>query len=476
MSLPSCNVAVGIYRFEPMVGTMCSPSPARLRASARRGSFESVPYRYFKSASLGLNPKLASNDSFLLFFEGVACFDFGLCLAILSFKVNVDPTIHFQWNAHFTEQLSNHGSFRRRVDPATANTISRFRDELPAAESIASVRLIESQAALAYWSAWRTLPINFPKKDLRRVPDHWRSFGARISPLTGSPRLSVNPPNAMLNYLYAVLESEARLAAVALGLDPGLGVLHADTANRDSLALDLLEPVRPQVDSYLLEWITKQTLRKEWFVEQANGNCRLTAALALQLSESAVAWGRAVAPIAEWVAQALWDSICKPPSELQKLPTRLTQRHRTEGRGKEVAPSAIPKAKIQRVCRGCGAATKRGRHCRKCAKEVSGQKLTELAKKGRIVTLDTAAQRKRSETQRGHEAAKREWRDSSSPNTIDYEKYDKEIRPSLASVTIAPIASTLGVSEPYAALIRAGRRRPHPRHWQMLAELGGVTR
>jgi CRISPR/Cas system-associated endonuclease Cas1 len=33
----------------------------------------------------------------------------------------------------------------------------------------------------------------------------------------------------MLNYLYAVLESEARLAASALGLDPGLGVMHADT-------------------------------------------------------------------------------------------------------------------------------------------------------------------------------------------------------------------------------------------------------
>jgi len=33
----------------------------------------------------------------------------------------------------------------------------------------------------------------------------------------------------MLNYLYAVLESEARFAAAALGLDPGLGVLHVDS-------------------------------------------------------------------------------------------------------------------------------------------------------------------------------------------------------------------------------------------------------
>ena len=87
------------------------------------------------------------------------------------------------------------------------------------------IRLIESQAALAYWSAWRTLPINFPKIDLRRVPAHWLGFGARISPLTASPRLAANPPNAILNYLYALLEAEARLASASLGLDPGLGGL-----------------------------------------------------------------------------------------------------------------------------------------------------------------------------------------------------------------------------------------------------------
>ena len=126
------------------------------------------------------------------------------------------------------------------LDTTTADTIARFGAELPDAGNIASIRLIEAQAALAYWTAWRTLPITFPKIDIAQIPAHWLNLGTRISPLTGSPRLSVNPPNAMLNYLYAVLESEARLAATALGLDPGLGVLHADSGNRDSLALDLI--------------------------------------------------------------------------------------------------------------------------------------------------------------------------------------------------------------------------------------------
>src|SRR5450631_904859 len=117
------------------------------------------------------------------------------------------------------------------LDTTTADTIARFRAEVPTRDSITTIRLIESQAARAYWSAWSTLPINFPKNQLRRVPEHWRTFGARVSPLTGSPRLAANPPNAILNYLYALLESEARLAAAALGLDPGLGVLHFDAPN-----------------------------------------------------------------------------------------------------------------------------------------------------------------------------------------------------------------------------------------------------
>ncbi len=148
------------------------------------------------------------------------------------------------------------------LDTLTADTIARFKAELPTADTIPTIRLIESQAARAYWSAWSTLPVNFPKNDLPRIPTHWLSFGGRVSPLTGSPRLAANPLNAILNYLYSVLESEARLAAAALGLDPGLGVLHTDTSARDSLACDLMEPIRPHVDAYLLDWITRQPLRR----------------------------------------------------------------------------------------------------------------------------------------------------------------------------------------------------------------------
>lgn len=139
----------------------------------------------------------------------------------------------------------------------SADVISRYRAELPTADTLERIRLIEARGAAVYWSLWRNLPVTFPKKDEPRVPDHWRTFGARFSPLTGSPRVAVNPANAMLNFLYSLLASESRLAAAALGLDPGLGVLHLDTAARDSLAYDLMEPSRTTVDAFLVDWITR---------------------------------------------------------------------------------------------------------------------------------------------------------------------------------------------------------------------------
>ena len=137
------------------------------------------------------------------------------------------------------------------------------------------------------------------------MPEHWCTFGTRKSLITGSPRLATNPPNAILNYCYALLESEARLAAVAVGLDPGIGMLHVDTPNRDSLACDIMEAVRPSVDAWLLDWIMREPFRRSDFFEERNGNCRLLKTLTSKLSETMSVWGKLVAPWAEYVARTL---------------------------------------------------------------------------------------------------------------------------------------------------------------------------
>jgi CRISPR-associated endonuclease Cas1 len=361
------------------------------------------------------------------------------------------------------------------LDSATANMIAGFRAEIPTAESIVTIRLIESQAALAYWSAWRTLPIRFPKNDLGRTPDHWCSFGARISPLTGSPRLAANPPNAILNYLYAVLESEARLAAAALGLDPGLGVLHVDAQARDSLACDLMEAARPQVDAHLLDWITRQPLKREWFFERQDGNCRLMGPFALRLSETAPTWGRAVAPIAEWVAQTFWSSSKKPANKKENVPTRLTQRRRSEGRGKNFAAQSKSVPRREKICEVCGAEGVQNRYCRSCGVEVSRETMVRVALIGHSKPKTSRVKSRISKTLSDHAVANSWWSLSSLPAWLNKEFYVQRIQPQLKTVRVREIAQAMQVSQPYAALIRLGRRRPHPRHWQLLARLVGVS-
>jgi CRISPR-associated endonuclease Cas1 len=360
------------------------------------------------------------------------------------------------------------------LDSSTADAIAQFRAELPTADSVGSIRLIEAQAAGAYWSSWRNLPIDFPRNDLHRVPGHWRTFGARISPLTGSPRLAANPPNAILNYLYAVLEAEARLAAAALGLDPGMGVLHVDAQARDSLACDLMEAARPQVDAYLADWITRQPLKREWFFEERNGNCRLMGPFAMRLSETGVIWGRAVAPIAEWVAQAMWNSSQRSVRKKDVVPTRLTQRRRIEGRGNNFAAQADPVPHRKKICEVCGVEGVQNRYCRSCAVDVSREKMAQVALIGHSKPKTSSVKARISKTLSDHAVANSWWSRSSLPAWLNEEYYIQKIQPQLSRLKVREIAEAMQVSQPYAALIRLGRRRPHPRHWKALAKLVGV--
>jgi len=356
---------------------------------------------------------------------------------------------------------------------AAAQTIASFRCLLTSANSIQEIRQIESQAAQAYWSTWRTLPVNFPTADLRRVPEHWRTFGTRKSPITGSPRLAVNPANAMLNYMYALLESEARLAAASLGLDPGIGFLHVDTDARDRLACDLMEAGRPQVDAFLLDWIIKQPLRREWFFEQRDGSCRLMASFASRLSESAPAWRQTVAPVTEWVSRVLWSTFKQHRRTLP--PTHLTQSRRREGKGKPHLHISAP-PRPPRLCRSCGKQVTAGyQRCGSCKLAVCREELVKAARKGRVASHSPEAEAKRGEGRRRHAAAIKAWKPSHQPAWLKQDTYLGEVQPRLAQVAIRAIRTVLGISKSYATNIRSGTRMPHPRHWKTLARLVGVS-
>jgi CRISPR-associated endonuclease Cas1 len=354
-------------------------------------------------------------------------------------------------------------------DLTAAVAIREIRSELAEVESIDALRLVESKGAKVYWSAWRSLPIAFPRKDLPHVPDHWQIFGARVSPLTGSPRLAANPVNAILNYLYAILEAESRLAAATLGLDPGIGVLHVDTPSRDSLACDLMEPIRPEVDKFVFDWLKSVPLSRSNFFEERDGNCRLMAQFAERLSQTAPTWARLVAPVAEWFAQELFRSSAARPLQ---LPARLTQRHRREAKGADSLPRLASAVKPTNVCRTCGKELDRrsNRFCVQCGEAESVERMAAVAQLGREVSHGARSEAKRSATQKINTQAAWDWDPSSNPNWLTADFYSKNIRPRLQLKSSSAIGKLLGVSRAYANEVRKGRM-PHPRHWMSLAEL-----
>jgi CRISPR-associated endonuclease Cas1 len=352
-----------------------------------------------------------------------------------------------------------------------ANSISSFRSQVDCAKETSTIRQCESLGAKAYWAAWRDIPVGFPRNELQRVPRHWQVFGTRESPLTNSPRLAVNPANAILNYLYAIPEAEARLAATALGLDPGLGVLHADSRTRDSLACDLMEPVRPLVDSYLLDWLTRGPLKREWFFEQRDGNCRLMGSFAQTIAETALSWRSAVAPYAERAASIFWASAKSASNHLSPA-TRLTQSYRKMAKATQPVRSVPEVPQAPTLCKLCGTPIMgRQKVCSECAPTNSKEALIEAAHKGRIAAQTPKVLARLAEKQRSHQIAQRNWNPADQPNWLNSAAYDAKIQPRLADETISTIALTLGVSLPYASDIRSGRRRPHPRHWLSLARI-----
>ena len=77
-----------------------------------------------------------------------------------------------------------------------------------------------------------------------------------------------------------------------MGLDPGMGMLHADQRNRASLTLDVIEPVRPQVDALVLAMLRTKVFTLKDFFETREGNCRLMPAITKALGEQAPAMTR----------------------------------------------------------------------------------------------------------------------------------------------------------------------------------------
>ncbi|MDA8311416.1 MAG: CRISPR-associated endonuclease Cas1 [Actinomycetota bacterium] len=198
--------------------------------------------------------------------------------------------------------------------PAVADTIRGLADAMDEATDVDEARQLEASAAALYFNAWCGHPattLRFVRSDAQRVPGHWPIFDGRRSVLTKgtSNRKAAQPLNAILNLAYSLAGIEARLACEAVGLHPGLGFVHSDEPRRASLALDLLEPVRPDVERFCLGLVAERTFTRRDFVERSDGSIRIAPVLVQELAARMPMWATAVAPWAEQLAHLLGRAV-----------------------------------------------------------------------------------------------------------------------------------------------------------------------
>lgn len=354
---------------------------------------------------------------------------------------------------------------------------------LPKATTIEKVGLIESACAAVYWSCFTDIELRFARKDSKRIPAHWRRFGPRASAITGGPRLASSPPNAALNYMNALAEVECRVALLALGADPGLGIIHRDAPSRDSFALDLIEVVRPWIESLLLNLIASRVFSKSDFYETERGVFRVGAGLARQLAETMPAWRNLVASHAEHVVGLIASS----GKRRIRVPSKLTQVNRSAGRPYRKAErqartrERIAERMVSRRCVECGTVLSgRGIHCPDCLLTVRSEEF-ERARTKAIATLKSL-RRQGSDPSHGGRAASKRARtlarhqeeaktfEAASEDLPTDEVFVREILPTLQSIPIRAMAEATGLTRSYCSMIRKGRV-PHARHWPALAAL-----
>lgn len=92
-----------------------------------------------------------------------------------------------------------------------------------------------------------------------------------------SRRPPLDPVNALLSFLYTLLVHDVTAALEGVGLDPAVGFLHRDRPGRPSLALDLMEELRPMLaDRLVLSLINRRQIRPRDFLIRENGAVQLT--------------------------------------------------------------------------------------------------------------------------------------------------------------------------------------------------------
>ncbi len=142
------------------------------------------------------------------------------------------------------------------------NQITLSFDKIKTETDLDALRGIEGAAASLYFDAFDDMILN--QKD-----DFYFHDRSRRPPMDNV--------NAMLSFGYSLLANDCAAALNGVGLDVYAGFIHRDRPGRKSLALDLMEELRPiLVDRFVLTLINNRQIKKEHFVKSENGAVTFT--------------------------------------------------------------------------------------------------------------------------------------------------------------------------------------------------------
>jgi CRISPR-associated protein Cas1 len=148
-------------------------------------------------------------------------------------------------------------SLRSENLQATAAKLENSIRALDRASNLEEIRGIEGEGAVHYFAAF----------------NHFFTEDSTVFQLNGrSRRPPMDPVNAVLSFCYTLLMHDCRSACESVGLDSQCGFLHRDRPGRPSLALDLMEELRPGLaDRASVSIINRKQLTEKDFEFQESG-------------------------------------------------------------------------------------------------------------------------------------------------------------------------------------------------------------